>query len=89
MGIFLNSNIHYEAYKEIVSDTYFVDKSMLLSELIPALGKRTKYFCITRPRRFGKTVMAEMAGAFLEKQQMLKTCFQIWKFQDIKIIKNI
>lgn len=26
-----------------------------------------KYFCITRPRRFGKSVMANMIGAFFEK----------------------
>lgn len=67
MGVFLNSIIPYESYKEMVMDTYFVDKSMLLAELIPAIGRKNKYFCITRPRRFGKTVMAEMTGAFFGK----------------------
>lgn len=51
MGIFLNSRVPYEAYNDIVSDKYFVDKSLLIEELIPALGKNNKYFCITRPRR--------------------------------------
>lgn len=64
MGTFLNSTSPYERYKAMVSDIYFVDKSALLKELIPALGKPNKYFCITRPRRFGKSVMADMVAAF-------------------------
>lgn len=67
MGAFLNSGIPYESYKEVLLDKYFVDKSMLLDELMPAIGRKNKYFCITRPRRFGKTVMANMVGAFFEK----------------------
>ena len=69
MGMFLNSSVPYEAYKEVLLDKYFVDKTMLLDELIPALGRRNRYFCITRPRRFGKTVMANMVGAFFEKTE--------------------
>ena len=64
MGLFLNSKAPYEAYKSVVRDTYFVDKTALLEELIPALGMEKRYFCITRPRRFGKSVMANMIGAF-------------------------
>lgn len=67
MGIFLNSKAPYEAYKEIVSDTYFVDKTALIEELLPSIGKKNRYFCITRPRRFGKSIMANMIGAFFGK----------------------
>lgn len=67
MGMFLNSKSPYADYCETVSDLYFVDKSMLLKELFPALGKKNRYFCITRPRRFGKSVMANMVGAFFGK----------------------
>lgn len=67
MGMFLNSIVPYEAYNEVVSDSYFIDKSLLIKELIPALGKKNRYFCITRPRRFGKSVMANMVGAFFGK----------------------
>lgn len=67
MGAYLNSVIPFNGYQEIESDTYFVDKSLLIQELIPALGKRNRYFCITRPRRFGKSVMANMIGAYFEK----------------------
>ncbi len=69
MGMFLNSQISYKAYKAAIKDPYFVDKSELIGELIPLLGRRNRYVCITRPRRFGKTVMANMIGAFFEKTQ--------------------
>lgn len=67
MGIFLNSRIPFDSYKAAASEKYFVDKTELLAELIPALGKSQRFFCITRPRRFGKSVMANMIGAFFEK----------------------
>ena len=49
-----------------MNGTYFVDKSEILEELIPALQQEQRFFCITRPRRFGKTVMANMIAAFFE-----------------------
>ncbi len=59
MGMFLNSKAPYESYKKISQTPYFVDKSLLLSELIPFFDSGNHYCCITRPRRFGKTVMAD------------------------------
>lgn len=67
MGMFLNSPVPFEAYKAAKAGVYFVDKSDLLGELIPAFGTEDRYYCITRPRRFGKSVMANMVGAFLCK----------------------
>lgn len=67
MGMFLNSRIPYDSYRSTVSGKYFVDKSALISELIPALGMDERFYCITRPRRFGKSVMANMVGAFFGK----------------------
>lgn len=67
MGIYLNSKMPYADYQQTVSETYFVDKTLLIKDLIPAIGKKNCYFCITRPRRFGKSVMANMVGAFFGK----------------------
>lgn len=64
MGIFLDSKVPFEAYKSVVSGRYFVDKSKLLEELFPALGTEERFYCITRPRRFGKSIMASMIGTF-------------------------
>ena len=69
MGQFLNSKEPYDRYKTVQRGLYFVDKSEILSELIPALQQEQRFFCITRPRRFGKTVMANMIAAFFEKTE--------------------
>ncbi len=76
MGLFLNTITPYDKYKTISADPYFVDKSMLLEELIPSLGREQRFFCITRPRRFGKTVMANMVSAFLGKAKDSRALFQ-------------
>lgn len=67
MGFYLNSAAPYFLYKSEVSSPYFVDKSQLLEELFPFVEQGNKHVCITRPRRFGKTVMANMIGAFSKK----------------------
>ena len=69
MGQYLNSRAPYDRYKTVLNGTYFVDKTQILEELIPALQQEQRFFCITRPRRFGKTVMANMIAAFFEKTE--------------------
>lgn len=78
MGIFLNSSVPHEGYKEVLRDSYFVDKTLILKELVPYFGKRNRYCCITRPRRFGKTVMANMVGAFFGKSDEGERIFWIF-----------
>ena len=68
MGRYLNSLIPFEAYKQIAGTRFFVDKTEILQEILETVeldGQR--YLCITRPRRFGKSVMTDMVGAFLGK----------------------
>lgn len=81
MGFYLNATSAYGLFREACSLTYFVDKTEILCDLVPLvelnrnvseqsgtdLGKSPKYVCITRPRRFGKTVMANMIASFFGK----------------------
>lgn len=67
MGMYLNSMTSYDSYKETYANPYFVDKSLILEEIIPRIGTSEKYICITRPRRFGKSVMANMIAAYFTK----------------------
>lgn len=69
MKMFLNNTTSHEKYKKMSATTYFVDKTALLSELIQELCEEQPYICITRPRRFGKTIMANMIAAFFGKAQ--------------------
>ena len=65
MGVYLNGTSAYGLFQEDYSMTYYIDKTKILSELIPMKG--LKYVAITRPRRFGKTVMANMIASYFGK----------------------
>lgn len=81
MGVYLNDPSAYGLFQEDFSLTYYVDKSEIFKELVPLIeikkngserngvnrGKGLKYVAITRPRRFGKTVMANMIAAYFGK----------------------
>lgn len=67
MGVYLNSETAYTLYKNETEKPYFVDKSQMLEELFPLVREGTNYICLTRPRRFGKTVMANMIASFFSR----------------------
>ena len=55
-----------ENYKEIVDkDYYYVDKTLLIRELLDNGGK---VYLFTRPRRFGKTLGLSMLKTFFEQE---------------------
>ena len=82
MGVYLNSKKPCSLYKTEVAGDYFVDKTEILKELFPLVEQGGKYTCITRPRRFGKTVMASMIGAFLGKGMPCRELFKKLKIGD-------
>lgn len=69
MGYYLNSSQAFSIYESETKKPYFVDKSAMLRELIPLVDEGNNHICITRPRRFGKSVMAAMVGAFFGRGQ--------------------
>lgn len=83
MGVYLNSETGYTLYKNEAKKPYFVDKSLLLEELFPLVEEGSNYVCITRPRRFGKTMAANMVAAFFSKTQDAADIFG-----NLKISKN-
>ena len=56
MGAYLNSQTPYTLYQSESRSPYFVDKTMLLQELFPYVAAGNRHLCVTRPRRFGKTI---------------------------------
>ena len=81
MGIYLNGRSAYGLFQEDVSSAYYVDKTDILDDLVHLIelkknrggqgeaqrGKGPKYVAITRPRRFGKTMMANMIASYFGK----------------------
>ena len=83
MGLYLNSNRSLKNYEELYRSDYFVDKSLIIERLNKLIGKRSKYLCITRPRRFGKTSVADMIGAYYSKAVDSKDIFDNLKISAV------
>ena len=75
MSIYLNTNVALENYKELISSKYFVDKSEIIEKLNESISTSNKYICITKPRRFGKSSIINMLGAYYTKGYDTKDIF--------------
>ncbi|MCD8329770.1 MAG: AAA family ATPase, partial [Lachnospiraceae bacterium] len=64
MGYYLNPEDVLELYRGETEKPYFVDKTAMLEELITVLEQGRNYISVTRPRRFGKSMVAAMIGSF-------------------------
>ena len=65
MGIYLNPG--YENFKQIIAGKIYVDKTMMISKVNELIGYGEQYICMSRPRRFGKTIAGEMLAAYYTK----------------------
>ena len=81
MGIYLNPGFNrFNEDKQLIN---FVDKSMLIATLNKKLNTRDCLICSSRPRRFGKTMAANMIAAYYSKG-----CDSHEVFSDLKISKD-
>ena len=53
---YLNTNAQIILFQDTLNSEIYVDKSMLIEKISPMIRTNSKYICITRPRRFGKTI---------------------------------
>ena len=64
MGIYLNPDS--SKFEEAVNSDIYIDKTGLLIYTNSVLHTMQKYICISRPRRFGKSLNMDMLKAFFE-----------------------
>ena len=81
MGLYLNQG--NELFEISVNDDIYIDKSELIAYTNNILGKKNRYICVSRPRRFGKSTDAEMLAAYYDK-----SCDSTQLFENLKIAKN-
>ena len=65
MGLYLNPNA--EALKQSLRNEIYVDKSMIVSELNKLAETDHDFLCISRPRRFGKSMVGNLISAYYSK----------------------
>ncbi|MDO4555946.1 MAG: AAA family ATPase [Lachnospiraceae bacterium] len=73
MGIYLNPG--NDTFAEALASEIYVDKSGLISYANSVAGTKQKYICVSRPRRFGKSMAAEMLAAYYDRECDSKELF--------------
>ena len=80
MGLYLNPNA--DAFQMGLNTEIYVDKSLILSELNKLVDSQGNFVCISRPRRFGKSMAGNMISAYYSKG-----CDTREKFSQMKLGK--
>ena len=62
MGIYLNPD--NDRYQMMLNTDTFVDKSMLIKYTNDLFATEKRFICVSRPRRFGKSVNLNMLSAY-------------------------
>ena len=76
MAMFLNNVNEKNDFIYITKNKYFVDKTGLLEKFNTIMNEyESRYVCITRPRRFGKTINAFMLASYYAKNLNTKNIF--------------
>lgn len=65
MGIYVNPG--NTPFREAVNSQIYVDKSRLIPFTNSVLNTKQKNICVSRPRRFGKTMAADMLAAYYSR----------------------
>lgn len=78
MGIYLNPG--NDAFRLYLNDDIYIDKSGLIDFVNSKIDKSKRYICVSRPRRFGKSMAASMLAAYY-----CKNCDSEKMFGNLKI----
>ena len=81
MGIFVNPN--NDGFKQSLNSKIYVDKSGMIEITNSLLDTRQNCMCISRPRRFGKSMGIDLLVAYYSKG-----CDSKELFSNLKIAKN-
>lgn len=81
MGIYLNPG--NENYKRSLASEIFVDKTEMLAKLNRFIETGNNYICVSRPRRFGKTVAQNMIAAYYSKGCNSREMFRNLKIAEV------
>ena len=74
MGIYLNpSNIDFQ---RAINSEIYVDKSQLIEYTNKKLFTEQQFICVSRPRRFGKSMAANMLAAYYDRSESTEELFK-------------
>lgn len=82
MGKFLNPG--NRAFRDVLNSDIYVDKTELLDYINSVIDTTSKFICNSRPRRFGKSITADMMTAYYSRG-----CNSEELFPDLKIADRL
>lgn len=85
---FLNRCDITDGFREAKNGPFFVDKSLLIEEINKKISTKEKFVCVSRPRRFGKTMALEMLASYYTKEGAADSLFNNLKIKEIKTYKE-
>lgn len=87
MGNYLNPG--NEKFRRMIQSEIYVDKTGMIKYTNSVLDTAQNYVCVSRPRRFGKSMAANMLTLITAAVVIQKNYLKSLKLQKIKILKNI
>ena len=79
MGVYLNPR--NKGFRTALNSRIYVDKTGLIGLTNAAINTQQKYLCISRPRRFGKTMAANMLAAYYGRGEDSRELFKGLKIE--------
>ena len=86
MGTYLNPG--KQNYQMAANSEIFVDKSEMILYLNSVVSTQQRYVSISRPRRFGKTMAADMICAYYDREADSRKLFENRKLADVQITEG-
>ena len=68
MGSYLNPGS--ASFRNSLRSKIYVDKSELIARTNELICTEQRYVCVSRPRRFGKSMAANMLASYYEKEEI-------------------
>ena len=86
MGIYVNPG--NEGFRRAINSKIYVDKTGLLADLNEYLNTETSFLCVSRARRFGKSLTAGMIKAYYSKGCDSSSLFAGYEIEKAKSYKE-
>lgn len=77
MGSYLNPG--NKGFRESLNSEIYIDKTGLIEKTNAVIDTRQKFLCVSRPRRFGKSMAADMLAAYYERGEDSSVLFDSLK----------
>ena len=74
MGTYLNPG--KQSYQMAVNSEIFVDKTEMIQYLNTVVNTEQRFVSVSRPRRFGKTMAADMICAYYDREANSRELFE-------------